>query len=354
MDKTAQASPKTQTPLAAVAGIKSFDHDGLLRLVKQWGQPSYRVRQIEQWLYKKFATSFSEMTDLPAVVRTQLVNNLTLPTPSVVRHETSRDGTRKYLLQLADGARIEAVGIPDGMRLTVCFSTQAGCNMGCVFCATGRGRFVRNLAPGEMVDQVNIVAQDFKMRASHAVAMGQGEPFANYDASLGALRFINSPDGLGIGARHLTISTCGLIPQVRRFASEPEQFTLAVSLHSAIQTTRDRLMPKLSAFPLGQLRLALIEYAEKTGRRPSLEFVLIRDLNDTQSEFDALLAFCRGMLCHVNLIPLNAVGQTDWQPTPPKKVQDFARALQHYGIETTVRISRGNDIAGACGQLAGR
>ena len=196
------------------------------------------------------SSSWDEMTDLPSVLRTSLAERFPLTSLELqTLQKSQQDDTRKYLWALSDGVTVESVGLPTDDRLTVCFSSQAGCAMGCTFCATGQGGLVRNLAPGEMVDQVRRIADDFGRRVTNAVAMGQGEPFANYDATLAALRIMNSPDGLGIGARHLTISTCGLTAGIRRLAQEPEQFTLAVSLHSAIQTTRDRLMPGLTDHP---------------------------------------------------------------------------------------------------------
>jgi 23S rRNA (adenine2503-C2)-methyltransferase len=292
------------------------------------------------------------MSNLPAALRAQLAEQHPLFVPRVVAKATSNDGTRKYLLELADGARVETVGIPTPGRLTVCFSTQVGCAMGCAFCATGTLGLTRSLAPGEMVDQVNLVARDFGARATNAVAMGQGEPFANYNATLAALRFMNSADGLGVGARHLTVSTCGIISQIRRLAAEPEQFTLAVSLHSAVQATRNKLMPSLAEQPLEQLRSTLDSYGQKTGRRPSLEYALIHKVNDSDAELEALLAFCQGILCHVNLIPLNLVQHSAWQAPPRTRALAFEQALQKAHVEASLRSSRGADIAGACGQLA--
>ncbi len=223
--------------------------------MSELGEPRYRTQQLVSWLYGRGVGSFSDMSDLPARTREALAERFSLSTATVERTQVSKlDGTRKYLVRLADGVTVETVGLPAGDRLTVCFSTQAGCAMGCAFCATGQGGLERSLSPGEMVDQVRLVAEDFGMRVSNAVAMGQGEPFANYEATLGALRFMNAPKGLGIGARHLTVSTCGVIPGIRRFATEPEQFTLAVSLHSAVQATRDRLMPGTRRWPLKDLR----------------------------------------------------------------------------------------------------
>ncbi len=199
----------------------------------------------------------------------------------MTRRESASDGTRKYLWRLADGATVESVGLPGGGRLTVCLSTQVGCAMGCAFCATGQGGFVRDLSPGEIADQVTAVARDFGSRVTNAVAMGQGEPFANYESTLAAFRFLNSKDGAGIGARHLTVSTAGSIPGIRRFASEPEEFTLAVSLHSAVQSTRDFLMPGVRRWPLAGLRAARRDYTERTNRRLTFEYALIDSMNDT-------------------------------------------------------------------------
>lgn len=336
------------------AGIKALDREGLKSLVADLGQPSFRAVQLERWLYHRAARSFAEMTDMPAGLRETLAGRLALPFPEIVQQQASTDGTRKYLLRLADGATVETVGLPTQDRLTVCFSTQVGCAMGCSFCATGVGGLVRDLAVGEMVDQVSLVAADFDRRVSNVVAMGQGEPFANYDSVLGALRFMNSPNGLAIGARHITVSTCGLISGIRRFASEPEQFTLALSLHSAVQATRDRLMPGVGTLPLPDLRDALISYAESTGRRPSLEFALTSGVNDTEAELSALIAFCRGLLVHVNLIPVNPVAESDFARSSAERIAAFERALRGAGVEASVRAERGTDIDAACGQLRQR
>jgi 23S rRNA (adenine2503-C2)-methyltransferase len=294
------------------------------------------------------------MTDLPAGLRAVLETRLPLIAPRILQRQESSDGTRKYLVGLAGDASVEAVGLPSGSRLTVCFSTQAGCAMGCTFCATGAGGFIRDLGPGEMVDQVRVVGDDFGQRVTNAVAMGQGEPFANYEATLGALRFMSSGSGLGIGARHVTVSTCGQIAGINRFAEEPEQFTLAVSLHSAIQETRDRLMPGVRAHRLPELRKALVSYAEKTRRRPSLEYALIADVNDSLVELGALVAFCRGMLVHVNLIPVNAVAEDGFRRASGTRLIEFERSLRDAGIEVSVRTERGSDIDAACGQLRQR
>jgi 23S rRNA (adenine2503-C2)-methyltransferase len=334
--------------------IKTLSRAGLEDALRDLGEPAWRVSQLVRWLYQRGVASFDEMTDLPAAVRETLDACLSLSVPEVVERQVSTDGTRKYLLRLADGVMIETVGLPTEGRLTVCFSTQAGCAMGCSFCATGRGGLVRSLSAGEMVDQLIVVARDFGERVSNAVAMGQGEPFANYDATLAALRFMNAKDGIGIGARHITVSTCGLIPGIRRFATEPEQFTLAVSLHSAVQATRDQLMPGVRTYPLRPLRAELVAYAEATGRRPTLEFALMGGVNDTSAELAALTRFCDGMLCHVNLIPINPVEGSKLSRPAREAAVRFREALTRAGVEASVRLERGADIDAACGQLRQR
>jgi len=334
--------------------IKLLTPEALTSVVAELGEPRFRAKQLIRWLYHRRARSFDEMTDLPAGLRERLGGQFTLGTPTLEARQLSADGTRKYLWRFPDGATVESVGLPTEDRLTVCFSTQAGCAMACRFCATGEGGFTRDLGAGEIVDQVTAVSDDFGERVSNAVAMGQGEPFQNYRATLGALRLMNAKDGLGIGARHLTVSTCGLIPGIERFAQEPEQFTLAVSLHSAVQSTRDALMPAVRRYPISQLRRALESYGERTGRRPSLEYALLDGVNDTDEELAALVAFCRGLLCHVNLIPANPVSTTGFARSAESRVRAFTVRLQQVGVEVSVRAERGTDIDAACGQLTQR
>lgn len=344
----------TGRSLPSAIGIKALRVDEVTTLVSELGQPGFRAGQLVRWLYSRGAGSFEEMSDLPASMRSALAERYTLPYPEVVERQTSSDGTRKYLLRLGDGATVETVGLPSGDRLTVCFSTQVGCGMGCSFCATGKSGLVRDLGPGEMVDQLRVVSEDFGSRVSNAVAMGQGEPFANYVATLDALRIMNSKDGLGIGARHLTVSTCGLIQGIRRFSAEPEQFTLAVSLHSAVQATRDELMPGVRGLSLGALRTALAEYASATGRRPSLEYALIEGVTDTPNELAALVEYCRGLHVHVNLIPINPVPGTGFSRATSARAEEFIAELGRAGTEASVRTERGADIDAACGQLKQR
>lgn len=336
-------------------GILALDRRGLAEWLAAHHEPAYRTGQLLRWLYRHAADSYADMTDIPGELRTTLARQLPLARPLLVDRAVSRvDDTRRYLWRLPDGATVESVGLPASGRLTVCFSTQAGCAMGCSFCATGEDGLVRDLSPGEMAEQVRLVAEDFGTRASNAVAMGQGEPFANYDASLGGLRLMSDPDALGIGARHLTVSTCGLVSGIDRFASEPEQFTLAVSLHSALQPTRDQLMPAMRTQGLPRLREALSGYSTRTRRRVSLEYTLISGVNDSDAELDALVGFCAGLLCHVNLMPVNPADSQRYTRPPAERVSRFLEALAAAGVQATLRSERGGDINAACGQLSQR
>lgn len=339
--------------------IKAYSREGLERLLEELGQPRFRTKQIVQWMYQRGVRSYDEMTDLPKTLRAELAERAPLTVPTMLDRRVSKDGTRKYVWQFEDGAGVETVAMPSKdanahggpQRLTVCFSTQVGCAIGCAFCATGKEGFARNLTPGEMVDQIVLAGKDMGMRVSNVVAMGQGEPFLNYDNTLAALRFMNAKDGLGIGARHITISTCGIVRGIERLASEPEQFTLAVSLHSAVQPTRDFLMPRMASTPLHHLHTALERYIEQSGRRVSLEYLLLKDLNDDEAHLAALKEFCRGLLCHVNILPFNEVAGSPFHPATSKVRARWVASLEAAGVETTVRDSRGSDIEGACGQL---
>jgi len=338
-----------------MADIKSYDLQNLAGLLDSIGEPRFRAAQLSRWLYERGASSYDEMTDLPKKLRENLASIAPLTTPEITSRRVSKlDGTRKYLFRFADGTSVESVGLPTKDRLTVCFSTQVGCAMGCSFCATGMSGYLRDLTAGEMVDQVRLVGEDFGVRVTNAVAMGQGEPFANYAATLGALRIMNSQDGLGIGARHLTVSTCGILGGIRQLSSEPEQFTLAVSLHSAVQQTRDTLMPGVKGARLPELRIALEEYATRTGRRPSLEYALIGGQNDTETELRALVEFAQGLLVHVNLIPVNTVVGSGLSRSGPDRAREFVSRLAAVGVEASIRTERGSDIEAACGQLKQR
>ncbi len=334
--------------------IRLLSLEELQDLVKELGQPAFRAKQLNEWIHEKNVCSFENMTNLPASLREKLAERFSFNVPQELVKQVSKDGSRKYLLQFSDGVSVETVGMPNRNKLAVCISSQAGCAMGCAFCATGLAGLSRSLTAQEMVDQVLHVSRDFGERVTSVVFMGQGEPFANFDAVVEALRILNDPDGLAIGARHLTVSTCGVIPGIRRFAELPEQFTLAISLHSAIQGTRNQLMPGVKKYTLPRLHEAIQLYVEKTGRRPTYEFAMIDGINDTNPEMQALIDFCAGTLCHVNLIQLNNIPDSPLRPSPIEKVEALQRRLGMHGVETTIRNSRGSDIDAACGQLKQR
>lgn len=337
------------------SSIKTFSIEQIYQLVSDIGIPSFRAGQILSWLYSKGVESYDEMTNIPAALREQFSTLYPINYPSIISKQVSSDGTIKFLIQFEDGACTETVGLPseDG-RLTVCISSQSGCSMGCSFCATGQAGFTRDLYPGEIVDQAMIVSREFDQRISNIVIMGQGEPFANYDNTLNALRIFNHPKLLNIGARHITVSTSGLADGIRSFGTIEEQFTLAVSLHSAVQSTRNMIMPRLRNQPLDELRIALTDYSSKSGRRFSFEYALMKDINDSKEELDALVSYCRGLLCHVNLIPLNAIENSPFQLVGMQIMEHWKDELSRSGIAVSIRKSRGADIDAACGQLAQR
>lgn len=338
-----------------------FDYSAqeLEQLVIGLGQPRFRTKQLIQWLYKHGVSSYDQMNNLPGALRTQLEETAPLVPPKIVDKQISADGTRKFLLELSDGCQVETVGIPsrdmnahgEPRRLTVCFSTQVGCPMRCSFCATGREGFTRNLTPGEMVWQVIVCQREFGKRVSNVVAMGQGEPFLNYDNVLAALHYMNSADALEIGARHISLSTCGIIPGIQRFGEEAEQFTLAISLHSAIQDVRDRLMPGCTSTKLPELKEALKDYQRNSGRRITFEYLMIKGETDDKASLEALVDFCWELQAHVNLLKINHIDGSPLEPTPKRQLEWFQKSLEDAGIETTIRDSRGADIDGACGQL---
>lgn len=338
--------------------IKSYTQHELDELFTSFSQPRFRTKQLVKWLYQAGVSSFDEMTNFPKELRKKLQQETKLTRPALIEKRISKDGTRKYLWEFDDGCGAETVAIPsrstkegEPQRLTICFSTQVGCSLACQFCATGREGFTRNLLVGEIVDQVLLAGRDMDMRVSNVVAMGQGEPFLNYDNLIEALRILNSPDGLGIGARHITLSTSGILSGIRKLSEEPEQFTLAVSLHSAIQDSRDTLMPRMQLAPLSELKKALLSYVEKTNRRVSLEYLLLRDVNDNKDHLDALISFSRDLLCHINILPCNPIEGTPFKPSSVETRARWLEYLEKAGIEATVRDSRGSDIEGACGQL---
>ncbi len=333
--------------------LYELTQEQLVDLLKQWGEPVFRAKQVHQWLYDKRVSSFEAMKNLPKELRNRLKAETTLGTLSMVTEQVSSDHTVKRLYKLPDGQLIESVMMPyDDDRRTACISTQAGCAMGCVFCATGQMGFSRHLTPTEIFEQALRFAIELEAegdRLSNVVLMGMGEPFHNYDASISAIhRLMND---LGIGARHITISTVGLVPQIRRFADEGLQVKLAISLHAATDNERVSLLPVNKRWPLAELIDVCREYVDKTGRRITFEWASIQGENDTSEQAHALGKLLKGMLCHVNIIPLNPTGGYHHGPSAGERIDQFIDTLSTYGVSATVRVRRGIDINAGCGQL---
>lgn len=321
------------------------------------GEPRFRARQVWEWVWHHLLFDFSAMTNLPLGLREELSDRYHLELPKVLTRERDEEGTEKVLLGLADGASIEAVLIPEEDRRTVCISTQVGCPVGCLFCATGAMGFVRNLTPGEIAAQVLHFAVALKEkgeRVSHIVVMGMGEPLLNYEATLRALRNLNDARGFGLGARRITISTVGVVPGILRLAQEGRQFNLAISLHAPEEELRRKLVPLAERWPLSEVLRAAEAYALATGRRITYEYVLLAGVNDRLSHARALAKLLRGKLAHVNLIPFNPAPGLPFERPSDGQVELFRRELLAHGIDVTVRRSRGIKISAACGQLRSR
>ncbi len=317
--------------------------------------PKYRAEQVYAWMYQKQVWDWEEMTDLPKKLRSffydqQILVHSLKPKDQIV----DEDGTIKYLFELEDGNTIESVLIPESDRQTVCISTQVGCGMNCSFCATGKNGLVRNLTPAEIIDQPLFMTRLSGKKINNIVVMGQGEPFINYDTTLKAIKIINDPKGMGIGARHITISTCGIIPGILRLAREPLQVNLAISLHAASDELRKQLMPVAGQYPLDQLMTAIRKYIELTGRRVTYEYTMIDGVNDRPQDVQKLIQILSGTLCHVNLIPLNPIPKSGLRRSKQAQIRNFVSELTKANIEVTIRKERGTNLAAACGQLQGK
>ena len=321
----------------------------LAGILAETGQPAYRAEQIFSWLAKG-AKSFAEMTNLSQNLRTELSGRLDIGVPEELRRQVSRDGTRKILWGFADGQTCESVIMQYGGEFSVCVSSQAGCRQGCAFCASAKGGLVRSLTAGEILAQV----LHCSVNAGHVVLMGMGEPLDNFDEVVRFLRLVNHPKGRGLGLRHVSLSTCGLVPEILRLADLGLPVTLSVSLHAPDDETRSRLMPVNKKYGVGELMEACKKYFEKTGRRNSYEYVMIEGMNDSAGQARLLAGLLRGQPAHVNLIPLNPVDGRDWKPSPPEAVRAFEQVLSGKGIAVTVRRRLGADIDAACGQLRRR
>jgi 23S rRNA (adenine2503-C2)-methyltransferase len=354
----------------ATIDLLEFDRAALRTLVRAWGEPDYRADQLWNWLYVHLANDPEEMTSLPKALRARLAGETRIGGLAPVAQQRSEDGeTTKWLFDAisasansatgstAESAQIEAVLMTYASRRTACISSQAGCGMGCSFCATGQMGLQRNLTTGEIVAQVLHIARILAARderLTNLVLMGMGEPLANYAATLGALRRLTDPDGFNLGQRRITLSTVGLVPAIRRFSREGLQVGLAVSLHAGTDALRSQIVPINRRYPLKAVIEACREYIHRTHRRISFEWALIAGVNDGVEQARALGELVQGMLCHVNLIPLNPTAGFPGRPSSPEQVAAFSAELNRYGIPNTVRVRRGIDIQAGCGQLRER
>jgi len=331
--------------------LHGLAREELAAVCGELGFQEFRANQLWHWLYVRRAADWDRMRTLPSALRAQLAERYTLQPARAVEVCGPEGCTRKVLVGLQDGAQVEMVLLPVADRLPVCLSSQAGCRFGCAFCASGQAGFVRNLLAGEMVGEVLLAAEFFGRRPSHVLFMGVGEPLDNYDEVLRAVRIINHPDGLAVGARRITLSTCGLIPGIRRLAGEGLQVELSVSLHAPDDATRARLMPANRKHPLAELLEACADYTRQTRRIITFEYTLIGSLNDRPEQAQQLIRLLQRFPCRVNLIPLSAVSGFAGAPPAPEAVRAFQQALNGAGINATLRDSRGSDLQAACGQL---
>ena len=331
--------------------IKSLNQAEIAQILKNMGEPAFRAKQIFCWLHKG-ARSFDEMTNLSKKLREELDHSYYITAPTIVRkQESAKDGTIKYLWRLRDGNCVETVLMRYHHGNSVCISSEVGCAMGCAFCASTKGGLVRRLSPSEMVDQVLFASLDSGLEISNIVLMGIGEPLDNYDTVLRFLELINHPDGMNIGMRHISLSTCGLVDKIERLAEEKLQLTLSVSLHAPLDEIRSTIMPVNRKYNVDTLLAACKDYFMKTGRRISFEYAMIRDVNDSREIAEILAKKLSGIAAHVNLIPLNNIEESPLKPSTRKTVIEFQDILEHHGIPATVRRTLGSDIDASCGQL---
>lgn len=330
--------------------LKSMDLLQLTRLMSELNYPAFRAKQIFRWL-SRGANDFSEMRNIPADLRTHLKEIAIVNLLDIADIQCSSDGTRKYLFRLNDGNFIESVFMKYRYGNSLCISSQVGCRMGCTFCASTLNGHVRNLSAGEMLDQILQVSRDTGEYIGNIVVMGIGEPFDNYENLSSFIGLANSDSGLNMGMRNITVSTCGIVPQILRFSEDFPQVNLAISLHSANDIRRSELMPVNRVYSLSELMRACREYTDKTHRRITFEYALIASETDTEECALELINLLKGMLCHVNLIPLNEVSEVGKTSSARGRITAFAKKLEQNGINATVRRSLGSDISAACGQL---
>ena len=331
--------------------IKNYNLEELKQELISLGEKPFRAEQIFNWLYKEKVKKFDEMTNLSLELTEKLKQNYTMCNFNILKKQESLDGTKKYLFDVLDGNAIETVLMQYHHGKTICVSSQIGCKMGCKFCASTGIAFIRNLTTGEIVEQILAVEQDIGEVVSNIVFMGIGEPFDNYENVMKAIRLINHPKGLNIGARHISISTSGVVPKIYDFANEELQCTLSISLHATNNEKRSQMMPVNNVYPIEQLMKACRDYIAKTNKRISFEYALAKDNNDNLQDAKELVNLLKGMICHVNLIPINPIKNGKFSKSSNENIIQFRDYLNEHGIVATIRRELGSDIDAACGQL---
>ncbi len=332
--------------------ISSYNLDELKTVIKEMGLPVFRAGQIYNWLHVKLASSFDEMTNLDKALRARLSEQFYISNPKIITRLVSKiDGTHKYLFKYADGECVESVVMRYKYGNSICLSTQVGCAMGCKFCASTKAGMVRNLTAGEILGQIYTAQKDIGERISHVVLMGIGEPLANFDNVVKFLNMVSDKNGLNIGQRNLSLSTCGIVPNIDRLAELDLQITLSISLHAPTDKLRSSMMPINDKYNIDELISACKRYTQKTGRRISFEYSLVRGVNDSVEHAEKLCTLIKGMLCHVNLIPVNPIKDADFEKSEKQSIEAFKNTVEAHKITATVRRKLGADINAACGQL---
>ena len=332
--------------------IKSLSLDELKEVVTGYGEKAFRAKQLYEWMHKKLAASYDEMSNIPKALREKLAKDWPYLCLEAIEVQTSKlDGTQKYLFLLPDGNVIESVLMKYHHGNSVCISSQVGCKMGCRFCASTIGGWTRNLTPGEMLDQIYQIQRLSGERVSNIVMMGTGEPMDNYEHAVKFVHMISDENGLNISQRNITISTCGIVPRMRQLAEEKLQITLALSLHASTDEKRRELMPIANKYTMDEVLDACRYYYDQTGRRLTFEYSLVGEKNDTEEDARLLWGKIKGLNCHVNLIPVNPIKERDFRQSDKKVIDKFKNKLEKYGINVTIRREMGRDIDGACGQL---
>lgn len=331
--------------------IKNYNLEDLKKELSKLGEKPFRAEQIFKWIFQEKVKSFDEMTNISLELREELKQNYSMCNFEILKKQESKDGTIKYLFDLLDGNAIETVLMSYHHGYSICVSSQIGCKMGCKFCASTGIDFIRNLSSGEIVEQLIAVEQDTGVRVSNIVFMGIGEPLDNYDNVINAIRIINNPKGLNIGARHISVSTSGLVPRIYKLADESIPCTLSISLHATNNEKRSSMMPVNNVYPIEELIQACKDYTIKTNRRISFEYALAKDNNDNLEDAKELAKLLKGMLCHVNLIPINKIENGKFDKSSNENIMKFRDYLNEHGIVATIRRELGSDIDAACGQL---